>query len=92
MGRKIRYVRCKVLPGLFETEFYVSVSGSSAFVDHRNVRVPSPPGPDNEVEGEVLTYLIDEGDGRDEALVELAGEAVVGGLRTWVPKVMFAGA
>lgn len=36
-----------------------------------------------EVEGEVVAYLIDQE--RDRALIELPGEPVVGGLRTWIP-------
>jgi hypothetical protein len=44
MGRVIvapkeLYVRCKVSLGNFDTEFYVMVNNSSAFVSRNNVRV-----------------------------------------------------
>ncbi len=81
---KAHYVRCRISPGLFKTEFYVSVPGTSLYVDRSAVRVRTPPAPGVEGEGEVLAYLIDERD--EQVLVELTGEPVVGGLRTWVPK------
>jgi hypothetical protein len=80
----MRYVKCKVSLGFFETEFYVVVDDSSAFVDRKNVRVKEPPSKDAEVEGLVQAYLIAEKG--DKVLVEIPGQAVVGGLRTWVPK------
>ncbi len=89
---KARYVRCKVSLGMFETEFYVMTRDSSAYVDRKNVRVKKPPEQGTEVEGEVLAYLIDEGGGKEEALVEIPGEPVVGGLRTWVPKSLLTAA
>ena len=87
-----RYVRCKVSPGLFAAEFYVVVQGSSAYVDRSQVQVLEQPQRGAEVEGQVLTYVIDAGEGKEEALVQLPGEPVVGGLRTWVPKSLFASA
>lgn len=84
-----RYVRCTILPGLFKTEVYATVFGSSVYVDRTAVRVIQPPEDDREGVGEILAYVIDEG-ADDHALVELTGEAVVGGLRTWVPKSAFA--
>jgi hypothetical protein len=69
---------------------YVVVGDSSAFVDHMNVKVNVRPDSGKQVEGQVLAYLVEEESGR--ALVELPGQAVVGGLRTWVPKNMFASA
>jgi hypothetical protein len=93
MSQTIRYVRCRVLPGIFDDEYYVMVAENAAYVDRHSVRVLGKSDQEGgEVEGEVLAYLIDEGDGREEALVELAGEPVVGGLRAWVPKTLFAGA
>lgn len=76
-------IRCQVFPGLFESEYYVLVNGSSAFyVNKSNVKVARPPQDDVPVEGEVLGYLISkEG---DKTLVQLPGEVVVGGARAWV--------
>jgi hypothetical protein len=82
------YVRCKVSRGFFGSEFYVIVGDSSAFVDEQSVRVESRPDKGQEVDGSVLAYLVTEEDQR--ALVELPGQAVVGGLRTWVPKATLA--
>jgi hypothetical protein len=79
-----------VSPGFFGNEFYVVVGDSSAFVDHSNVKVNIMPDSGKQVEGEVLAYLVEEESER--ALVELPGQAVVGGLRTWVPKNTFASA
>ena len=86
-----RYIHCKILPGLFKTELYVSVLGSSVYVDRSAVQILREPEGNQEGEGLILGYLIEEGTG-DQALVELTGEAVVGGLRTWVPKTALAAA
>jgi len=83
-----RYIKCKILPGLFKTEFYVSVCGTSVYVDRAAVKVTREPNGDTEGEGQVLAYIIDEGGEKDQALVELAGEPVIGGLRTWVHKAL----
>jgi hypothetical protein len=80
------YVRCRVSLGFFETEFYVVLNDSSAYVDRQSVRVEHLPSKNKEVEGEVLAYLVDEQ--QDRTLVEIPGQAVVGGLRTWVPKTL----
>jgi hypothetical protein len=85
----VRYVRCKIEPGLFKTEVYASVLGSSVYVDRSAVRITRHPQNGEAGEGEILAYLIDEGPD-DRALVELSGEPVVGGLRTWVPKTALA--
>jgi hypothetical protein len=84
VAHETRYVKCRVLPGLFGTEFYVVVHDSSAYVNRTDVRVPREPQADAEEEGEVQAYLVSEED--DQVLVELRGEPVVGGLRTWVPR------
>ena len=81
---KIGWVHCKVSLGFFDTEFYVSVGNASAHIYRGNVRVATPPTVGADVDGEVLTYVIEER--QEEALVELPGEPVVGGLRNWVPK------
>jgi hypothetical protein len=83
------YVRCKLLPGLFEGEFYVLINGlSSAYVTEANVRANGTPEHGVEVDGEVLAYIISRRE--DQSLIELPGEAVVGGLRTWVPNTLLA--
>lgn len=88
MTSKPVYVRCKVSRGLFDTEFYVVLSGSSVIVNKTSVKVIHEPDKDAEVDGQVLAYLIEEAKGN--LLVELPGQAVVGGLRTWVPKELAA--
>jgi hypothetical protein len=77
------YIRCKVHRGLFETEYYVLVNGSSAYyINRRNVKVSKPPTGDESVTGKVFGYLIQRK--ASKSLVQLTGEVVVGGLRTWV--------
>jgi hypothetical protein len=88
VAERTLYVKCKVTLGNFETEFYVMVDKSSAFVSRDNVRVDRPPEGDRQVDGQVLAYLIAEE--KDKALVQLPGEPVVGGLRTWVNKSALA--
>jgi hypothetical protein len=85
---KTRYIRCKVAPGFFETEYYVMLQhGSSAYVDRSQVKVANVPEQGSETEGQVLAYVLDEA--QNEALVELSGEPAVGGLRSWVSKALF---
>jgi hypothetical protein len=88
MSEKELYVRCKVSLGNFESEFYVILDKSSAFVSRESVRVERTPETGREVDGQVLAYLIAED--IDKALVELPGEPVVGGLRAWVPRSALA--
>ena len=77
------YISCKVLPGLFDNEYYVLVNGSSAYYVHRsNVKVTGIPQSDKPLDGTVLGYVIETM--QDKTLVQLPGEAVIGGLRTWV--------
>jgi hypothetical protein len=88
MAMEAHYVRCRVSLGFFGSEFYVIVGDSSAFVDERSVKMEIRPAKGQEVDGSVLAYIVKEEDQR--ALVELPGQAVVGGLRTWVPKATLA--
>ncbi len=88
MAERALYVKCKVSLGNFETEFYVMVDKSSAFVSRDSVRVDRPPEGNRQVDGQVLAYLIAEE--KDKALVQLPGEPVVGGLRAWVNKSALA--
>ena len=85
------YVRCKVLPGLFDTELFVLVNGSSsAYVTRHNVKISEAPKHGTEIDGQVLVYIVDQE--KDRSLVEVSGEPVVGGLRTWVPNEFLASA
>ena len=76
------YINCEVLPGLFSTEYYVLLRDSSYYVHRNNVRVSNEPTVGHSVTGQVFGYVIEREPGR--ALVQLPGEPVVGGLRTWV--------
>lgn len=89
MINQMKYVRCQIWPGTFDSEVYVIVGEVSAIVDKRNVKTDNPLN-GAEVCGSVLVYLIEEK--VDNALIELPGQAVVGGLRTWVPKETLAAA
>ena len=83
------YVQCRVLPGLFETELYVLVNGSSAvYVNRNSVKTKTTPQQGLQVDGKVFAYIIKKQG--DQSLIELAGEPVVGGLRTWVPNALLA--
>jgi len=83
MAMNVIYIRCKVHRGLFDTEYYVMVNGSSAYyISRDNVEVSKMPEGDKGVDGKVRGYLIERK--KDRSLVQLPGEAVVGGLRTWV--------
>ena len=81
------YVRCDVLPGFFDSEYLVGFGEapdkSSAFIDRCNVRVDTPPTSGNPTVGAVRAYIIEEE--ADRILIEVPGEPVVGGLRSWVP-------
>lgn len=88
-GGSERYVRCRVARGFFESERYVIVASSSAYVDRGLVRSAVPPV-SGQVDGEVRAYVVLEKG--DRALVELPGQPVVGGLRTWVSKAALASA
>lgn len=84
---KRAFVYCTVRPGMFDNEYLVTVSQSSALVSRGNVNAPALVTGEG-VGGKVRVYVIEEMD--DRALVELPGEAVVGGLRAWVPTTSFA--
>ena len=75
-------VQCKVSRGFFESELLVIVAGSSAYVDRDNVKTSGDPTI-GEVDGLVSAYVIERSG--DQALIELPGQPVVGGARTWVP-------
>jgi len=81
---KTIYVTCTVSEGIFESEFHITIKDSSFYVDRVNVQVSRAPHNGDEVEGKVVAYLVEEKS--DQALIELPGEPVAGGLRTWVSK------
>ena len=58
------------------------VAGSSAYVSRDNVKLLAELNT-GEVDGQVAAYLIQQSG--DKALIELPGQPVVGGARTWVP-------
>lgn len=69
--------------GFAETEYYVMVPGGpAAYVDRGLVNVDRQPSGDDQVAGDVRVYVIEQTD-RD-ALIELPGEPVIGGLRARV--------
>ena len=82
------FVRCKVSQGTFDTEYFVILDSTSAYVDRDDVKVQSAPTRGSEVDGSVRAYLIQETE--NKFLVELTGQAVVGGLRTWIPRTQLA--
>lgn len=83
MSKGSYYVVCVVSKGQFDTEYYVIVADSSAYVSKRKVKVQSEPGA-QPVSGKVQVRLVNNDPTTKRALVELSGEPVVGGLRTWV--------
>jgi hypothetical protein len=85
------YASCQVWAGTFDSELYVSVGNVSALVDKSNVKLDSlSPSNGTRVSGSVLVYIVEEQPNR--VLVEIPGQAVVGGLRTWVPRDVLAAA
>jgi CDP-diacylglycerol pyrophosphatase len=85
------FVQCKVLPGLFDNEYLVSVLDASAFVSRSRVRVVNfDPNAKQAMDGSVLAYFVEQS--KDRLLVELPGEPVVGGLRTWIPEELVVAA
>ncbi|MFZ0314842.1 MAG: hypothetical protein WAL85_19220 [Candidatus Korobacteraceae bacterium] len=82
------YVMCRVSRGFWDSEFYVVVGDSAVFVNRDNVRVEQVPDTNTEVDGQVLALVIQQEP--DKFLVELPGEPVIGGLRSWVPRTALA--
>ena len=87
MTEKRFLVRCKISPGFFGEEVLVLLEGSSAYVNREDVKVGAFSGA-RQVDGHVYVYVIRST--KDKALVELPGQPVVGGARTWVPKSRLA--
>jgi hypothetical protein len=83
-------VRCRVSRGFFDSELLVMVAGSSAYVNRENVKTTVDPPQTGEIDGFVSAYVIKTSG--DKALIEIPGQAVVGGARTWVPRSALSGA
>lgn len=83
-------VKCFVSLGFHESEFLVALADLLAYVDRRNVNVAVTPQGDRQIEGTVCAYILKEKD--EEALVQLPGEMVSGGQRTWISKSLIAAA
>jgi hypothetical protein len=79
-------VSCVVSRGFFSSEYYVKLSTGDAYiVDRNNVRVDHEPESRTEsVAGKVVAYVIDQRP--SDLLIELPGEPVAGGLRSWIPR------
>lgn len=78
-------VECKVLPGIFKTEYLISVQPDARFyVDRTDVRVTEQPRGNEAVSGKVLAYLVEYR--QETAVIEMTGTPVGGGLRILVPK------
>ncbi len=76
------YIDCVLETGFFDNELYVLVGNSSAIVSRNDVRVTSEPQGTKDGKGKVCVYIIERN--ADQLLVELPGQPVVGGLRTWI--------
>lgn len=72
--------------GFFSSEYYVRLSTGDAYiVDRSNITVDrEPQNRADEIEGKVIAYVVDQTP--TALLVELPGEPVAGGLRTWIPR------
>jgi hypothetical protein len=80
-------VECDVEPGLFKTEYLVWVLRQFSFyTDRQDVQVQQPPAKGQTVKGQVRAYLVEERNG--EAVIEMTGTPVEGGIRISVPKAI----
>lgn len=81
------FVQCNVQTGLFKTEYLVSVPpGSRFYVDREDVRVDIAPVGNETVTGLVLAYVLEYSN--DQAVLEMTGTPVDGGLRISVPRTL----
>jgi hypothetical protein len=76
------YIDCVLASGFFDNELYVIVGDSSAIVSRQDVKVTREPHDQKDGQGQVCVYIIERK--ADRLLVEIPGQPVVGGLRTWV--------
>lgn len=77
-----KYVDCVLAPGFFDNELYVIVGDSSAIVSRHDVKVTHEPKDQMDGQGKVCVYVIERK--ADRLLIEIPGQPVVGGLRTWI--------
>lgn len=84
------YVDCVLEAGFFENELYVLLGDSSAIVSRNDVKVAAEPQGTKDGKGKVCVYIIEKE--ADRLLVEIPGQPVVGGLRTWVNRSQTASA
>ncbi len=88
-----RWLRCKVRPGMFSTEFLVTIEVpgkgelTSFFVDTQLVQIDEEPARTRPVEGRVRVYARDEG---DDAIVMLPVSTIEHGLNVKVPADLLA--
>lgn len=82
------FVNCLISPGFFDDEFYINVGPSSAIVDKDYVDVQVAPRGLTEGSGTVFVYVVERS--KDQILIEIPGQSVVGGLRTWVHQNLVA--
>ncbi len=76
------YVDCVLASGFFDNELYVTLGESSAIVNRQDIVVTSEPLDQKDGLGKVCVYIVERK--ADRVLVEIPGQPVVGGLRTWV--------
>jgi hypothetical protein len=80
-----------VARGFADSEFYVMVPGGpAAYVSRDLVSVEAVPIEGAEVPGHVQVYVLERGE--DDALIELPGQPVIGGLRARVDKSLLLSA
>ena len=90
MDELVGHLKVLVARGFAESEYYVMVpDGPAAYVSRDLVTVERSPAGDDQVPGSVRVYVLDRS-GTD-ALIELPGEPVIGGLRARVdPELLSA--
>ncbi len=86
----IQYFPCRVLPGLLDSEYYVMLDDSSAYVPRSAVRVRAEPT-ESEVEGQLKVIVVEQDPDLARTLIEMPGEAVIGNARSWVPSNLLTG-
>jgi hypothetical protein len=74
---------CQVLPGVFDSEFYVILGASSAYVSRSCVQVEDLPSSEA-VHGRVSVTLVSYSENQQNALVQMPGEVVIGSPRSWI--------
>lgn len=83
-----QYIDCILSSGFFEDELYVTLGESSAIVNRSDVRVEREPKDSTDGQGQICVYVIEKKANR--LLVEIPGQPVVGGLRTWINQELSA--